>query len=279
MKHFCARDRFTLIELLVVIAIIAILASILLPALQKARSRAHATACINNMGTLAKAWSLYVPDHNDISPPLWNNGSYKLSSRKWTLSNTSNSHSKYGGMFPPYFGITETDDVKTGYGLGGFARDKYGKVYKNMLFCPAREGVMREILAAKTGTLSREGITMSCRDQGIKVSRALYASRSIVGGEGPFGGVYLERKGAAPDEGTYFFPAFPHDNPNPGDNEVGKQQMTVGLGKATFFFYDAHVALIERNRVPSVEKNGSSQKTGAPYSTFWRATGYKNNLW
>jgi len=62
-------SAFTLIELLVVVAVIALLISVMLPALSSAREQARAAKCLANLRVLGQGLSIYTPEYRDVLPP------------------------------------------------------------------------------------------------------------------------------------------------------------------------------------------------------------------
>lgn len=101
-------------ELIVVIAIITVLASLLLPALNSAKSRTQTIACLNNLKQLQGAWQMYVDSNDDALPPN-NPGDYggstkSSSSLSWCPGNAqfdTNTVNIQRGVLYPYVGSTE----------------------------------------------------------------------------------------------------------------------------------------------------------------------------
>ena len=172
------RKGFTLIELLVVIAIIAILAAILFPVFAKARDKARATACLNNMKQLNLAIQMYIGDWDGFFPratgewgvfpspaPDIESGLLPFVENNYALFRCPTDNLPRGGYHACTYGFCymNTGDGTGVYGLDGFHRSGESANIDD-IHAPANYIVLTEIsdwvledMAVDTGRASVEG--------------------------------------------------------------------------------------------------------------------------
>ena len=244
------RKDFTLIELLVVIAIIAILASMLLPALQQARERGRAAKCISNMKTIAYAFTAYADEFKNYIPPYGNaikvgdNGKVSSAGLHWY------SCYKKAESLAHYINCVTDSSIA----LGGWGNVK-GRLVANKYACPSKDVQVTWVTSGNDipGIGINTYLSWNVTEKPTPIHASRYPSRNMVTMEKYKTGFIVRYDHNIQTGGNKTYAAdYPHSDKN------------------TIIFLDGHVAQLKRSAIPDQKLRPSGGKqTEAAYTTFW----------
>ncbi len=264
--HYIIKFQYFVREYSVVIAIIAILASMLLPALGRARAAARAVSCRNNFGSVCKAIFMYSNDNDDWLMPAANNLTGASGGGRRTWWNGQD------GLLSDYIGIKG----ETTYPVGGTMKSG-NKVLRSPLVCPSRVQELVSISDSGAGRGHSIGINGSAIGEPTTAAEGRTGKYTkLVQVRSPSMCSYLSEclptstyVSYSNESGTTSLTmrmVFPHG----GGNAVKDTEsfIATGPGTASFSFLDGHADQLDRNKVPRIGANGYTEDTAAACSLW-----------